>query len=238
MKKSISQLYDREHIVSVAAGSVTLEGNLEIPEGAKGIVLFAHGSGSSRHSPRNRYVAKLLHAKGMATLLIDLLTRSEEEIDRVTRHLRFDIGLLAERLIGATKWVEENRATENLKIGYFGASTGSAAALLAAAELKEAVSAIVSRGGRPDLAGTALSRVKAPTLLIVGGNDIPVIAMNQEAMHYLHSKKQLEIIPSAGHLFEEPGALEEVARLTSNWFDRYLSAANQQKQDEQTTKNT
>ncbi|MDJ0714447.1 MAG: dienelactone hydrolase family protein [Prochloraceae cyanobacterium] len=238
MKKSISQLYDRENIVSVTAGSVTLEGNLEIPEGAKGIVLFAHGSGSSRHSPRNRYVAELLRAKGMATLLIDLLTSSEEEIDRVTRHLRFDIGLLAERLIGATNWLEENRATENLKIGYFGASTGSAAALLAAAELKEAVSAIVSRGGRPDLAGTALSRVKAPTLLIVGGNDIPVIAMNQEAMDYLHTKKQLEIIPRAGHLFEEPGALEEVARLASNWFDRYLSAADQQKQDEQTTTNT
>ena len=223
MKKR-SKLDDRESLVSVTADSVTLEGNLAIPETAEGVVLFAHGSGSSRHSPRNRYVAEVLRSQGLATLLIDLLTESEEEIDRQTRHLRFDIGLLAQRLMGATDWLKDNSATRNLKIGYFGASTGSAAALVAATQRSNLVSAIVSRGGRPDLAGSALSRVRAPTLLIVGGNDIPVIEMNRDAMAYLCAQKQLIIIPGATHLFEESGALEKVARLTSKWFNRYLKS--------------
>ena len=214
--------------ISVTAGSVTLKGNLGVPEGAKGVVLFAHGSGSSRHSPRNRYVAQVLRQRQLATLLIDLLTQSEEAIDRRTRHLRFDIGLLAPRLIDATAWLTQHPATRNLKVGYFGASTGSAAALVAAAERPDAVSAIVSRGGRPDLAGSALSRVRAPTLLIVGGNDIPVIGMNQEALAQLRTEKQLEIIPGATHLFEEPGALEKVAELASQWFNRYLTTADEQ----------
>ena len=214
--------------ISVTAGSVTLKGNLGVPEGAKGVVLFAHGSGSSRHSPRNRYVAQVLRQRQLATLLIDLLTQSEEAIDRRTRHLRFDIGLLAPRLIDATEWLNQHPATRNLKVGYFGASTGSAAALVAAAERPDAVSAIVSRGGRPDLAGSALSRVRAPTLLIVGGNDIPVIGMNQEALAQLRTEKQLEIIPGATHLFEEPGALEKVAELASQWFNRYLTTADEQ----------
>ncbi len=214
--------------ISVTAGSVTLKGNLGVPEGAKGVVLFAHGSGSSRHSPRNRYVAQVLRQRQLATLLIDLLTQSEEAIDRRTRHLRFDIGLLAPRLIDATEWLNQHPATRNLKVGYFGASTGSAAALVAAAERPNAVSAIVSRGGRPDLAGSALSRVRAPTLLIVGGNDIPVIGMNREALAQLRTEKQLEIIPGATHLFEEPGALEKVAELASQWFNRYLTIADEQ----------
>ncbi len=214
--------------ISVTAGSVTLKGNLGVPEGAKGVVLFAHGSGSSRHSPRNRYVAQVLRQRQLATLLIDLLTQSEEAIDRRTRHLRFDIGLLAPRLIDTTEWLNQHPATRNLKVGYFGASTGSAAALVAAAERPNAVSAIVSRGGRPDLAGSALSRVRAPTLLIVGGNDIPVIGMNREALAQLRTEKQLEIIPGATHLFEEPGALEKVAELASQWFNRYLTTADEQ----------
>ena len=214
--------------ISVTAGSVTLKGNLGVPEGAKGVVLFAHGSGSSRHSPRNRYVAQVLRQRQLATLLIDLLTQSEEAIDRRTRHLRFDIGLLAPRLIDTTEWLNQHPATRNLKVGYFGASTGSAAALVAAAERPDTVSAIVSRGGRPDLAGSALSRVRAPTLLIVGGNDIPVIGMNREALAQLRTEKQLEIIPGATHLFEEPGALEKVAELASQWFNRYLTTADEQ----------
>lgn len=215
----------QESLVLVKAGSVSLEGNLTIPQGAKGIVLFAHGSGSSRHSPRNRYVASVLQAAGLATLLIDLLTAEEEIIDMRTRHLRFDIDLLAKRLVGATDWLQQNPSTENLRIGYFGASTGAAAALVAAAERPEVVSAIVSRGGRPDLAGAALPRVKAPTLLIVGGYDYPVIEMNQSALAQLRTEKQLVIVPRATHLFEEPGALEQVARLATQWFERYLNKA-------------
>ncbi|RMF25329.1 MAG: alpha/beta hydrolase [Cyanobacteria bacterium J083] len=215
----------QESLVLVKAGSVSLEGNLTIPQGAKGIVLFAHGSGSSRHSPRNRYVARVLQAAGLATLLIDLLTAEEEIIDMRTRHLRFDIDLLAKRLVGATDWLQQNPSTENLRIGYFGASTGAAAALVAAAERPEVVSAIVSRGGRPDLAGAALPRVKAPTLLIVGGYDYPVIEMNQSALAQLRTEKQLVIVPRATHLFEEPGALEQVARLATQWFERYLNKA-------------
>jgi dienelactone hydrolase len=212
-----------EQLVQVPAGAVTLDGNLGVPAGARGIVLFAHGSGSSRHSPRNRYVAGVLREAGLATLLMDLLTPDEEAIDLQTQRLRFDISLLADRLVGATDWLAQNPDTRDLTIGYFGASTGAAAALVAAAERPDAVGAIVSRGGRPDLAGAALARVRAPTLLIVGGNDIPVIGMNQEAMAQLHVETKLEIVPGATHLFEEPGALEEVARLAREWFERYLS---------------
>jgi putative phosphoribosyl transferase len=212
-----------EQLVQVPAGAVTLDGNLGVPAGARGIVLFAHGSGSSRHSPRNRYVAGVLREAGLATLLMDLLTADEEAIDLQTQRLRFDISLLADRLVGATDWLAQNPETRDLTIGYFGASTGAAAALVAAAQRPDAVGAIVSRGGRPDLAGAALARVRAPTLLIVGGNDIPVIGMNQEAMAQLHVETKLEIVPGATHLFEEPGALEEVARLAREWFERYLS---------------
>ena len=213
---------ESEQLVSVNASGVILEGNLEIPQGTRGIVLFAHGSGSSRHSPRNRYVAQVLRQAGLATLLMDLLTPSEEVIDRQTRHLRFDIGLLAERLVGATHWLKETPATQKLKIGYFGASTGAAAALVAAADCPEAVGAVVSRGGRPDLAGYALSRVCAPTLLIVGERDRLVLKLNREAQAQLRVSNQLELVGGATHLFEEPGTLEEVARLASQWFARYL----------------
>ena len=212
-----------EQLVQVPAGAVTLQGNLDMPAGTPGVVLFAHGSGSSRHSPRNRYVAGVLREAGLATLLMDLLTADEEAIDLQTQRLRFDISLLADRLVGATDWLAQNPETRDLTIGYFGASTGAAATLVAAAERPDAVGAIVSRGGRPDLAGAALARVRAPTLLIVGGNDIPVIGMNQEAMAQLHVQTKLEIVPGATHLFEEPGALEEVARLAREWFERYLS---------------
>jgi dienelactone hydrolase len=211
-----------ERLIRVAAGAVTLEGNLSLPKGADGIVLFAHGSGSSRHSPRNRYVAWLLNDANLATLLVDLLTSEEEAIDLTTAHLRFDIGLLAGRLIGVTDWLTEHPDTRHLRIGYFGASTGAAAALMAAAERADVVGAVVSRGGRPDLAGPALTRVKAPTLLIVGGNDFPVIDLNRAALAQLHCEKQLVIVPGATHLFEEPGALDQVAQLAREWFKRYL----------------
>ena len=211
-----------ESLVRVPVGPIVLEGNLGVPEGATGIVLFAHGSGSSRHSPRNRYVAVVLRDAGLATLLIDLLTPEEEEVDLRTRHLRFDIGLLAKRLVGATDWLTQNPDTQSLRIGYFGASTGAGAALVAAAKRPKEVGAVVSRGGRPDLAGEALRQVRAPTLLIVGGNDLPVIGINQEALGQLSVEKKLEIVPGATHLFEEPGALEEVARLAAGWFVRYL----------------
>lgn len=214
--------------VSFAADSVKLKGNLKVPEEARGVVLFAHGSGSSRFSPRNRYVAQVLHESRLATLLVDLLTPLEETLDQRTMHLRFDIGLLASRLIDATKWLRQHPATRHLNIGYFGASTGSAAALLAAVECPHAVSAIVSRGGRPDLVGSALSRVKAPTLLIVGGNDIPVIELNRQALAQLRTEKELKIIAGATHLFEEPGTLKQVAQLASQWFDRYLSSVDEQ----------
>src|SRR5918994_7256747 len=212
----------KERLVRVAAGGVTLEGNLSLPEGARGVVLFAHGSGSSRHSSRNRYVARLLNEAKLATLLVDLLTAEEEAVDLRTAHLRFDIGLLAERLVGATDWLTQHPETRHLRIGYFGASTGAAAALVAAARRPEAVGAVVSRGGRPDLAGEALSRVLAPTLLIVGGEDEPVIGMNREATEQIRAEKRLEVVPGATHLFEEPGKLEEVARLAAGWFACYL----------------
>src|SRR5262245_19430558 len=205
-----------EHPVRVAAGPVTLEGNLAIPEGARGVVLFAHGSGSGRHSPRNRFVARALREAGLATLLIDLLTEQEEAVDRSTAHLRFDIGLLADRLGGATDWLTDDPQTAGLSVGYFGASTGGGAALVAAVRRPTVVGAVVSRGGRPDLAGEALPAVLAPTLLIVGSDDEPVIGLNEDALQQLGAPvKKLVIIPGAGHLFEEPGKLEEVARLAA-----------------------
>lgn len=213
--------------IYIPAGAQTLEGTLEIPPGAQGVVVFAHGSGSSRHSPRNRYVAGVLHEAGLATVLIDLLTAAEEAVDAQTRHLRFDISFLTRRLAAATEWVRQDARTRGLLLGYFGASTGAAAALMAAAEHPDVVNAIVSRGGRPDLAQPALARVRAPTLLIVGGHDTPVIAMNREALAQLRAEKELAIVPGATHLFEEPGALEEVARLASAWFSRHLQPADE-----------
>ncbi len=203
---------------------ITLEGNLSLPEHPRGVVLFAHGSGSSRHSPRNQFVANVLHEAGLATLLIDLLTADEEEQDRLTGHLRFDINLLSQRVVGATNWLTMNPSTTNLKIGYFGASTGAAAALVAAAQLPHAVGAVVSRGGRPDLASSYLTAVQAPTLLIVGSKDTQVIELNRMALSLLRCEKHMEIIPGASHLFEEPGTLELVAQLASQWFHRYLAA--------------
>ena len=213
----------QEQLVRVTADSVDLEGTLTIPAGARGVVLFAHGSGSSRHSPRNRYVAKMLREGSLGTLLIDLLTPNEEREDLSTARLRFDIGLLAARLVGATDWLAKNPVTAQLNIGYFGASTGAGAALAAAAERPENVGAIVSRGGRPDLAMPVLARVQAPTLLIVGGHDYPVIEMNQDALARLQTEKRLEIVPRATHLFEEDGALEQVAVLAREWFIQHLA---------------
>src|SRR5436853_4038098 len=198
---------NQAHQVQVG-NNITLEGNLHIPENPHGVVLFAHGSGSSRHSPRNQFVAQVLHEAGFATLLIDLLTAHEEEQDRLTGHLRFNIDLLSQRVEGATNWLTVNPATANLKIGYFGASTGAAAALVAAAELPMAIGAVVSRGGRPDLASSSLPAVQAPTLLLVGSKDTQVIELNRRAFSLLRCEKQLEIIPGASHLFEEPGTLE------------------------------
>lgn len=211
-----------EKLVQVATGEVELEGNLSVPKGAQGVVLFAHGSGSSRHSPRNRFVAETLQQAGLATLLIDLLTSAEERVDLQTRHLRFDIELLAGRLVGAVDWLTRHPDIRGLGIGLFGASTGAGAALVAAAERPEAVGAVVSRGGRPDLAGAALVNVKAPTLLIAGGADMPVIELNRQAFEQLTEIKKLEIVPGASHLFEEPGTLDEVAQLARAWFTRYL----------------
>ena len=213
------------HAYQVQVGNnIMLEGNLNIPENPRGVVLFAHGSGSSRHSPRNQFVAQVLHKAGFATLLIDLLTAGEEEQDWQTGHLRFNIDLLSQRVEGATNWLSVNPATANLKIGYFGASTGAAAALVAAAAHPFAVGAVVSRGGRPDLAGSFLTSVQAPTLLIVGSKDTQVIELNRMALSLLKGEKHLEIIPGATHLFEEPGALEQVAQLASQWFTRYLAS--------------
>jgi dienelactone hydrolase len=189
------------------------------------VVLFAHGSGSSRHSPRNRYVARQMQQGGLATLLMDLLTPEEEAIDLRTRHLRFDIGLLAERLVGAVDWLQQQPQTRHLRVGAFGASTGAAAALIAAARRPEAIGAVVSRGGRPDLAGEVLAQVRAPTLLIVGSLDTVVIGLNREAMERLPGEARLELVRGASHLFEEPGALDEVARLARHWFARHLVSA-------------
>ena len=214
-----------ERAIRVPAGQVMLDGDLVIPAGAMGIALFAHGSGSSRHSPRNRFVAGVLHEAGLATLLMDLLTPDEEAVDIHTAHLRFDIGLLAERLARATDWIADYQDTNQLRIGYFGASTGGGAALVAAADRPDMVDAVVSRGGRPDLAGEALPRVRAATLLIVGGNDAPVIQMNRDALARLRCEKRLEIVLGATHLFEEPGALERVALLARDWLAEHLRAA-------------
>ena len=216
------QWTEQERTVRIPAGPVTLEGDLSIPAGAQGVVLFAHGSGSSRHSPRNRRVARQLQEGRLATLLIDLLTTDEETADRRTGHLRFDIGFLAERLIEAADWLARQPETRDLALGYFGASTGAAAALVAAAARPNLVGAVVSRGGRPDLAGPALPLVRAPTLLIVGGADTPVIELNRQAYDQLRCEKRLVVIPGATHLFEEPGALDQVAELAREWFDRYL----------------
>jgi putative phosphoribosyl transferase len=202
--------------------SVSLKGDLVIPPEPRGLVLFAHGSGSGRRSSRNRFVAGILRRDSIGTLLFDLLTEEEEEVDRRTSHLRFDIRLLAERLIRITQWVRKDHV-DQLPLGYFGASTGAAAALIAAAHFGSWVSAVVSRGGRPDLAGDYLKEVIAPTLLIVGGRDTPVIQMNSDALLMLQCPKQLEIIPGATHLFEEPGTLEKAARLASTWFAEHFA---------------
>jgi pimeloyl-ACP methyl ester carboxylesterase len=206
--------------VDIPANGVWLRGDLNVPGRAQGIVLFAHGSGSGRHSPRNQFVARTIREAGVGTLLFDLLTKDEEAIDLQTAHLRFDIVFLAQRLVAVTDWI--SRELPSLRVGYFGASTGGGAALVAAAQLNDQVGAVVSRGGRPDLAGDALPRVKSPTLLIVGGLDYPVIQMNQEALAQLRCKKELKIVPGATHLFQEPGTLEQVADLAAEWFQRHL----------------
>jgi dienelactone hydrolase len=204
--------------VQIQAGRAVLSGNLTIPKDTVAVVLFAHGSGSSRHSPRNQFVARTLNEAGLGTLLFDLLTPSEEEIDTRTGEHRFNIGLLAQRLVQATEWAKRQSETRDLRIGYFGSSTGGGAALVAAAELPSEVGAVVSRGGRPDLAGDALPKVQAPTLLIVGGNDDIVIELNEMARDRMKCEVNLEIVPGATHLFEEAGALEKVAKLASDWF--------------------
>jgi len=212
-----------EGLVQIETSGIRLNGNLLIPEHTQGLVIFAHGSGSSRHSTRNQYVARNLRENGLGTLLFDLLTPEEEEEDRFSRRQRFDIGLLSRRLVDATEWVLNLERTRNLRLGYFGASTGAAAALVAAAEKVDSIFAVVSRGGRPDLAAAVLYRVKAPTLLIVGGDDFTVIDLNRQAFDRLNVEKELKIVPGATHLFEEPGALEQVAELAADWFIRHLS---------------
>jgi dienelactone hydrolase len=209
---------ERARLVRVPAGATFLEGGLTLPAGAKGIVLFAHGSGSSRHSPRNRAVARSLEAGGLATLLLDLLTAREESVDSLSGQLRFDIDLLADRLVAVADWLARTAETSDLPLGLFGASTGAAAALVAAARRPTAVRAVVSRGGRPDLAGAALSRVHAPILLIVGERDTHVLALNREAQKRLQSENALKIVPGATHLFEEPGTLDRAASLAGHWF--------------------
>jgi putative phosphoribosyl transferase len=210
-------------LVRVPAGSVTLEGDLQVPDHATGVVLFAHGSGSGRHSTRNQFVARQFQSLSLATLLIDLLTSQEEGVDQYTAHLRFDIPLLAERLVATTHWLGDAPATRVLPVGYFGASTGGGAALMAAAQEPDRVSAVVSRGGRPDLAADSLLLVRAPTLLIVGGQDFTVLDLNRAAMARMRAETRLEVVPGATHLFEEPGALETVAHLAGNWFLRHLN---------------
>jgi putative phosphoribosyl transferase len=209
--------------VELSTGSgPTLYGELSVPEGASGLVLFAHGSGSSRHSPRNQFVAHVLRDAGVGTLLFDLLTTEEEEADQYTSHIRFDLGLMAERLLQATEWAQSRADLQQLRLGYFGSSTGGGAALLAAAEQGDTVGAVVSRGGRPDLAGESLRHVVTPTLLIVGELDEPVVRLNEEAYDWMACEKELVIVPGATHLFEEPGALDHVARLAAHWFQEHL----------------
>ena len=209
--------------IQIPAGPVTLEGELTIPPEPKGLVLFAHGSGSSRHSPRNQFVAGELQGAGVGTLLFDLLTKAEEEEDYYTGHLRFDIGLLADRLVHGVRAMEDDPEARRLNIGLFGASTGGGAAIVAAAQLGEKVRAVVSRGGRPDLAGHALKQVTAPTLLIVGGDDLLVLQLNEQALRAMRCRKELRMIPGAGHLFEEPGTLDSVAHLAAEWFVEHLA---------------
>jgi putative phosphoribosyl transferase len=213
-----------EQTLTIPAGKVELEGDLAIPPRARGLVLFAHGSGSSRKSSRNRFVARSLRERGIATLLFDLLTVDEERVDAIDAHLRFDIPLLAERLGTVTDWIRTFGPTRNLDLGYFGASTGAAAAIIAAAE-HPYVAAVVSRGGRPDLAGDALAHVRTPTLLIVGGADRTVLALNRQALDRMTAPVQLAIVPHATHLFEEPGALEDVASIAGDWFGEHLGGA-------------
>lgn len=221
-KQTMLKYLVKEQPVRIPLEDILLEGNLTIPENAKGIVVFAHGSGSSRNSPRNRYVADVLNKYSLATLLTDLLSPDEEAIDLQTRHLRFDIPMLADRLVGIVQWTQDQEKIKNLNIGYFGSSTGGGAALIAAANLPNKIKAVVSRGGRPDLAGEFLSKVKAPALLIVGERDPDVIDLNEQAMAKLNDQSMLEIIPRATHLFEEAGALEEVAHMAAAWFEKYL----------------
>ena len=208
--------------VRIELASCLLHGDLAVPARASGLVVFAHGSGSSRHSPRNQFVARTLNETGLATLLFDLLTPEEESVDLYTREHRFNIGLLAERLVHATKWAKQQKQTKDFHIGYFGSSTGGGAALVAAAELPNEIGAVVSRGGRPDLAGDTLPKVKAPTLLIVGGEDQVVIELNEQARVQMKCECKIEIVPGATHLFEEPGALERVAKLAAEWFLRHI----------------
>jgi dienelactone hydrolase len=221
MEQQVRRPIDRA--VRIPSGDAALEGNLVLPPRTAGIVLFAHGSGSSRFSPRNVFVARILQRAGIGTLLFDLLTRAEEEVDLYTRQHRFDIPLLSERLVDATLWLDTQDDVRGQRLGYFGASTGSAAALIAAAQLGGAVSAVVSRGGRPDLAEADLPNVTAPTLLIVGSYDDIVIELNERAYRRLLCEKQLTIVPGASHLFEEPGALEKVSDLACGWFQRHLA---------------
>lgn len=213
---------EEKNAVKILSGSVTITGNLEIPEGARGVVVFAHGSGSSRFSPRNTYVAGLLNKRGFGPLLIDLLTVEEESVDQYTGQYRFDIDLLTQRLVDATTWLKKSSLTQKLSIGYFGASTGAAAALNAAAKLPNDIKAVVSRVGRPDLSKEHLAQVKASTLLIVGGDDTEVLEMNQKALTLIRVEKKLEVVPGATHLFEEPGKLQEAAELAIDWFTKHL----------------
>ena len=220
----MSRTIDERSVVLNVDG-VNLRGDLRIPPTVNGVILFAHGSGSSRKSPRNRFVAEKLNESNLATLLIDLLTEEEEVVDQRTGHLRFDIGLLADRLSGATDWLKVDPEARSYPIGYFGASTGAAAALVASVQHPSVVKAVVSRGGRPDLANSILERVTASTLLIVGGLDVVVIDLNQEALEQIHSHAEMKTVPGASHLFEEPGKLDEVAKLAADWFSRYLNDA-------------
>jgi len=213
---------DLEQAIRIPVGNVEVEGNMFLPQETGCLIIFAHGSGSSRFSPRNQYVAKEFNKSSIGTLLFDLLTPGEEEEDELTGQYRFNISLLAQRLVSVTDWLQNDPQTARLKIGYFGASTGAAAALIAAAKLQRLISAVVSRGGRPDLAGQYLADVRAPTLLLVGGDDEEVIELNRQAQAQMNNENKLVVIPGATHLFEEPGKLEEVARFATDWFNRYL----------------